>query len=490
MKGWRLIAFAVLAAVLAVPGSAGAATITAPSSQVSYTALAGETNNLNISRDGADYVFTELGGVPITPALPCVNAGANVARCPAAPIRSMNVTLNDGSDFLTVAPAIASPQISSINGSGGDGVDTLTGGAAVRNAFQGGLGGDILTGGSRDDDFSGGEGADSLDAGSGNDFLRASADSDPDAYAGGPGNDDIFPDASGPDGADSYSGGSGFDRVDLRFRLDDLTISVNGAADDGATCPGAGCEGDNFKGDIEQFDLGAGDDGFVGGAGAQWVDGGTGSDDIDGGVGDDALSGSEDDDLVRGGGGNDFVTGANGSDLVNGGAGDDYIELFELFDGFKDTLGGGPGFDQTDGGNETIYSLRIDLDGRADDGPRESIFDGLRDNVTATIEGLEGTERADILIGNKRSNELRGGGGADRLIGKGGADGLDGGGGADRIDAGKGRDSILAGSGPDRIRSRDKSPDEVSCGSAGDLVTADRRDRVGADCDRVKRGRR
>ena len=68
------------------------------------------------------------------------------------------------------------------------------------------------------------------------------------------------------------------------------------------------------------------------------------------------------------------------------------------------------------GGGETSFSLRVDLDGRADDGPRGALFDGLRDNVRGSVEGLEGTPRADILIGNGRANKLEGGDGADRLV--------------------------------------------------------------------------
>jgi Ca2+-binding RTX toxin-like protein len=101
--------------------------------------------------------------------------------------------------------------------------------------------------------------------------------------------------------------------------------------------------------------------------------------------------------------------------------------------------------------------------------------------------GLDGTEGPDVLIGNKAANELDGGGGADWLIAGGGADSVEGGRGNDRISGGKGRDLLIGAGGADRIRSRGGSPDQVSCGSASDTVRADRRDRVGADCERVRR---
>jgi hypothetical protein len=49
-----------------------------------------------------------------------------------------------------------------------------------------------------------------------------------------------------------------------------------------------------------------------------------------------------------------------------------------------------------------------------------------------------------------------------------------------------GRDSILAGRGNDRIRVRRGSVDRVRCGRGKDTVLAGRRDRVAADCERVR----
>lgn len=82
-----------------------------------------------------------------------------------------------------------------------------------------------------------------------------------------------------------------------------------------------------------------------------------------------------------------------------------------------------------------------------------------------------GTDAADVLDGTGRADVLCGAGGSDRLTG---------GGGADVFRAGAGNDVVLA---------RDGVIDAVACGPGRDTVTADRRDRVNRDCERVRRPR-
>ena len=486
LRGIR-IGCALLFAAAMFPSSAGAANLSISGSQINYQALAGEVNNLLVTRVGANYLFTEAGGVPVAPAGACAPAGANAGTCPVTGIRDININVNNMDDTVTIAPTIA--QINRINIVAGVGTDNVTGGANVENTIQGEDGTDSLTGGSLNDDLMGQDGIDTLIGGGGDDLLRVAGDTFPDSASGGPGNDQFLGGNQGPDGADIYAGGpGGRDRIEFGNRRDNLLLTLNGVADDGGGCPGVGCENDNVGADMEIIDSGQGDDTITGAAGTQQIDGGSGNDTINGAGGDDEISGSDGDDTVQGGPGNDFVAGAEGTDLIRGNAGDDYLIQFDLFDGERDVFDGGSGIDETGGGGgESTFGLRIDLDGRADDGPRDTEFDGLKDNVRGNVEGLEGTARADILIGNGRANELEGGDGADRLVGKGGADGIEGARGNDNISAGKGRDSVTGDGGADRIRSRDKSPDEISCGSSRDLVIADRRDRPGADCDRVRR---
>jgi TolB protein len=80
--------------------------------------------------------------------------------------------------------------------------------------------------------------------------------------------------------------------------------------------------------------------------------------------------------------------------------------------------------------------------------------------------------------GTARGDRLVGGAGRDLLCGLAGDDVLHGGGGSDRLFGAEGDDSIDA---------RDGAFDVVGCGPGRDAVRADRRDLVGADCERVSR---
>jgi Ca2+-binding RTX toxin-like protein len=83
---------------------------------------------------------------------------------------------------------------------------------------------------------------------------------------------------------------------------------------------------------------------------------------------------------------------------------------------------------------------------------------------------LNGDNHANHLVGDPK---IRG-----RIRGRGGND---------RITGGGRRDSIDAGSGADGIRTIGGGRDVVSCGRGRDRVVADKRDRVGRDCERVRR---
>jgi hypothetical protein len=108
---------------------------------------------------------------------------------------------------------------------------------------------------------------------------------------------------------------------------------------------------------------------------------------------------------------------------------------------------------------------------------------------------IDGTRRADRLVGSAASERIRGFGGDDYLYGKGGRDclfggrgrdRLRGGSGADRLVGGPGRDVVSGGSGRDLITSRDNRRDIVRCGKGRDTVQADAHDRL-RGCERVRR---
>jgi chitodextrinase len=92
-----------------------------------------------------------------------------------------------------------------------------------------------------------------------------------------------------------------------------------------------------------------------------------------------------------------------------------------------------------------------------------------------------GTPHRDVLQGTAGRDILRGLAGDDVLYGLARNDVLYG---------GPGRDRLLGGSGSDVVHAGDGARDVISCGVGRDLVYADRADRVGRDCERVRRSRR
>jgi Ca2+-binding RTX toxin-like protein len=139
--------------------------------------------------------------------------------------------------------------------------------------------------------------------------------------------------------------------------------------------------------------------------------------------------------------------------------------------GGNDVLRSGPGQDCIAGqsGNDTLYT-----------GPGNDF--------------AFGGPGADRLYGEAGNDELRGEAGDDRIDGGPGRDILVGDAGNDRLTDSSGRDSFSGGPGNDRIDARDatalgrRTPDSVRCGSGSlDVAIVDKRDSVGADCERVIR---
>jgi hypothetical protein len=185
----------------------------------------------------------------------------------------------------------------------------------------------------------------------------------------------------------------GADTATYATRYDNLTLSLNGVADDGA--PG---EGDNLDADIEHLTAGSGNDVLVGSPGDDSLLGGPGLDLLDGGAGADVLDGGDDDDVLAGGAG-------------------------------PDKLIGGPGADTASYADRT-QPVQVALNGLPDDG--ES---GEADNVQT--DNVRGGQAADVLIDDPATaNTLEGGLGADQLIAHGGA----------RI-----ADTLLCGAGDDAV---------------------------------------
>jgi hypothetical protein len=213
-------------------------------------------------------------------------------------------------------------------------------------------------------------------------------------------------------------------------------------------------------------DGGPGADFLDGGAGRNVVNGGAGNDELNGHGGGDVLSGDDGDDQLAGGEGNDELngglgadglTGGAGNDVVRGGDGDDELDYFPAYelDG-ADTYEGGAGYDIFGYFGRTV-SIRVNLDGLANDGQS-----GENDNVGLDIEEVDGGDVADVLVGSAGPEGLAGRGGNDQISGRGGGDilygdsgndGIDGGDGNDTLDGGCHDDTIIGGPGVDALNS-------------------------------------
>lgn len=530
MVGRGILAIVLAAIVLAsLPGGAGASSVSNGVTVATITFTGGgpapeNPDNLTVSKQdfaGVDYyVFTDpdnavtgTGSDP-DPSLRCGPVPASsppAARCPAAGVAMIDISLQEGSDTLKIdssaSPAQPPPGAPRIRADGGAGDDTETGGDGPES-LTGGPGVDHLNGGGGDDrlELDGLDpanpptaGADTLDGGDGDDQLGGGA-------------------AGAAQDGDTLIGGAGTDTADFSQRTAPLTITLDDVANDGQTG-----EGDNVRADVENaiggsdgdtlvgsgapnaFDgregddmlVGAGgDDTLLGAGGNDTAMGGDGVDTLMGVAGDDALVGGTGDDQLSGGGGSDALTGEDGNDTMTGGAGIDTLDGGPGNDSLNgaevglvggdggdemdggpgaDALLGGPGGDRLDGGlgpdringeagrdtltyEDRTSPVTVSLNGQADDGEK-----GEGDNVGNDVEVVLGGTLGDTLTGDRNDNTFNSGAGEDLVDGRGGSDVLD------------------AGNAPDIVWARDGERDRVNCGDDGDLAVVDRRDTV-RDC--------
>ncbi len=232
---------------------------------------------------------------------------------------------NDTVDLSGVTAAVFSNPLLKISVQGGDGNDSIIGSLSVANSLIGGDGADTLTGGALIDTLDGANGNDSINGGDGNDSILGRDGAD--RINGDGGNDTIL----GGDGADIVNGGDG----------DDCILAGNGA-----DSVSGGLGSDFVNGE-------SGNDTIRGDDGDDSVLGGTENDSIDGGDGNDTIDGQDGNDTVQGGVGTDSVLGGSGADSLQGGDGDDTLNG----QAGNDTLEGGLGSDLLLGGNDndTIF---------------------------------------------------------------------------------------------------------------------------------------
>lgn len=299
-------------------------------------------------------------------------------------------------------------------------------------------GNDVINGSSFGDDLAGMSGNDVISAGAGNDTV------------------------SGGEGDDTLSGGTGIDELYFVISPRYTTIwrGVDMDAQSGLVTDNWGNH-DVISG-FEIFSDSAFGDTLRGGAASEVFNIGRGSDVVDGRGGRDTVnySGIDHYDVTQGINAN-LTTGT----VVDGYGNTDQISNFEVLIGsiLNDTLAGnalanhligGSGRDQISGGggfdtlgfqtlNGALSGVSVNLGLAVDN----VLDDGFGNTETVTgIEGVDGTNFADSLIGNAYANKIWGGAGNDTINGGGGADTLNGGIGNDTLTGGDGADQFVFGS--------------------------------------------
>jgi hypothetical protein len=329
----RLLCAVALAAAFLPASSATASEVTSNGSTVTYTAAPGESNSLLVSI----VEYESLCGAVGAPCLSVWDSGARI-RAVSGACQLVQSDPIVGDTAHCSVPASVTANLGDRDDSywDWDGPSTVDAGTGNDNPIHGGGGDDVLRGGPGADLLEGVEGDDLLDGGPGDDLL--------DGVPGG------WPDESMTHGSDTYVGGGGYDSVTYEERTEDLALSPDGVANDGASG--------------ERDDIGTDVMLVVGGHGADVMTGSGGRNVFGGAGGDDALTGAGGDDQLAGGGGADRLTGDDGQDVLGGDDGDDLLV-------------GGAGVDRFYGDDITACIAAACASGRDDirarDGVREEI---------------------------------------------------------------------------------------------------------------------
>ena len=382
-----LTAMAVIATLLAIAPAAATASTLTPNT---YTAAAGETNNLTVTDNGTTFSVCRHHHGDHRGRWLC----ARRRQCP----RGARVVPGDVQrQHQSQRPRRPDELRGNIRGhnvtqAGGAGDDTLRGpdstGVEVSNVMDGGLGSDLLAGGSNPNDQA------------------------------------------------------------IYNRTADVTVTLDDVANDGE-----GGESDNVRSSVEDVVTGTGNDTITGSSADNSLDGSAGNDTVSGGAGDDLLQGDAGDDTLSGEAGDDRVVGQSGNDALSGGDGNDMLEpglVFGVSDGADDVRGGAGAdsiFVYASGVDSQRVPLTATLDDIADDG-----IAGEGDNFHSDIEDVDSSEGIShvTIVGNASPNILTTSGGDDSITGGAGNDVLTSGGGNDTLSARDGfADRVNCGTGVD-----------------------------------------
>ena len=290
----RLVLALTLAALFAPAPAAASTLVNEGNGVLRFTADAGDVNVIDF-RNGPNVTVRRLAGdndpIISVPAN-CVVSQASVEYLCQSVARIV-VDVSGGNDSVDSTALTGVTTVVS----GGDGADDLTGGPLT----------DTLDGGPGTDRLDGLAGADLLSGGSGNDALDGDAGND--AVNGNDGDDDLV----GGGGADVLSGGAGIDSALFGTGRASVTVTIDGAPNDGAPN-----EGDNVLTDVEDVTANAD------------------------GTGTAAVTGSAGNNVITVDSGVAVITGGPGADTMVGGPLDDMIDAR---DGYADRIFCGAGND-------------------------------------------------------------------------------------------------------------------------------------------------
>ena len=342
----------------------------------------------------------------------------------------------------------------SIFGEAGD--DTLYGDGGA-DTIEGGIGNDFIVGGSGADSLYGQDGADRFNDGTGDDYVEGGADADTFFTQDGYGVDTIVGGETGTDNDTLTSYKTGDSVLDL--------TAGGTAADPESGTLTAGVDVVNFT-EIEQVNLGSGNDTVIGSDGADTFRTGDGADVVDAGTGDDfyglgVADGAVDTVVFADGDGNDTVGSFEAPTDLGGGtySGNDQLDVSGLTDAsgnpvnvddvtVTDTNGDGTGDAiLTFPNGESLTLTGVTVSEVSSDA--QLVAMGIPGTSADYI--VEGTAGAEVINtaytgdpeGDMIDNSDAADGSNDDVVWAGDGD--------DSIDAGVGNDSILGQGGDDEI---------------------------------------